>query len=83
MQRYQNGRTASFRCERCGGLIPGYSVWEKEVWEQEPAWPDDCCNCGKWEAIRNEMLAVFASSRAVALRRFRKAAARLNLPDCE
>lgn len=78
---YSRGTTLGFLCGWCGGWIPGYSVTEKEVWEQGTLPGEKVCDCGAYEAVRDEMLAVFHSSRVETLRRFRKAASRLRLPD--
>lgn len=78
---YDRGRTESFRCPHCGGWIPAYSWQEKEVWEQTFLPWMKVCDCGAYEQIRDEMLAVFNCSRVEALRRFRKAARKLGLPD--
>lgn len=79
--KYRNGVTGAFLCGWCGGWIPGYSVFEKEVWEQGVLDGERVCDCGSYDAIRDEMLAAFNQCRADALRRFRQAAERLNLPE--
>lgn len=78
---YRRGRTSGFACPLCGGLIPGYSVYEKEVWEEGVLLGERVCDCGQYEEIRDVMLAVFHSSRVETLRRFREAAIRMRLPD--
>lgn len=80
---YRKGYTNSFLCPLCGGWIPGFSIAEKEVWEQEVLDNEKVCDCGQYATIRDGMLACFHRSRVETLRRFREQAAKYRLPDPE
>lgn len=78
--RPQFDHTWAFECGVCGGWIPSYHYYEKEVAQGELDGWEDLCTCERGVEIRREMDAVFHPNHVEALRLFREAADRLALP---
>lgn len=64
----------SWSCPICGGLLPGFRLYGKEVYEQCLLPGVGACNCGEADRLRAKFEAIFSPSRVVALARFRAAA---------
>lgn len=62
--------SVTFACAVCGGLVPRYVWWEKEVFKQALLFPEAECHCPWKKRMEEQLEAVFRPSRTESLQTY-------------